>query len=60
MTVHVLVLWPVACLHPHNSISNVVVSLMIHDNIYKFFRNIFIYLQIHVNVYVNVNVYVHV
>ena len=24
----------VACLHPHNSISNVVVSLMIHDNIY--------------------------
>ena len=24
----------VACLHPHNSMSNVVVSFMIHDNMY--------------------------
>ena len=31
-TVHVHVLWPV--LYPHNSISNVVVSLTIHDNIH--------------------------
>ena len=30
----------VACLHPHTSISNVVVSLMIHDNtiVYNFFK----------------------
>ena len=32
-TVHVHVLWPVCT---HNSLSNVVVSLMIHDNIYLF------------------------
>ena len=30
------VLWPV-CLHPHNFISNVVVSLTIHDDKYIFF-----------------------
>ena len=28
----------VACLHPHNSISNVVVSLTIHDDRYTFKR----------------------
>ena len=33
----------VACLRPHNSISNVVVSLTIHDNI-----NIYVYLFIYV------------
>ena len=27
----------VACLHPHNSISNVVASVTIHDNIYMCF-----------------------
>ena len=31
------------CMHPHNSISNVVVSLTIHDNI-----NIYIYIYIYI------------
>ena len=40
----------VACLQPHNSISNVVVSLMIHDNIYIYiYTNIF-YIETYVNV----------
>ena len=42
----------VACLHPHNSVSNVVVSLTIHDNmnIYIYISIFkFIYLLIHVN-----------
>ena len=34
----------VACLHPHNSISTVVVSLTIHDNLY-------IHIQIHIYIY---------
>ena len=46
-----------ACLHPQNSISNVVVSLTIHDDTYMYTYTFF---EKYVNVYVyeNVDVYV--
>ena len=59
VAVHVHPVWH--CLHPHNSISNVVVSVTIHDDtymclyIYTFFEKF-----VNVNVYVYVYVYVHV
>ena len=43
---HVHVLWRV-CTHPHNSISNVVVSVTIHDNIYMY-KYIYIYMYMDV------------
>ena len=39
-----------ACLHPHNSIPNVVESLVIHDNIYIYNIQI-IYIFVKVNVF---------
>ena len=64
----------VACLHPHNSISNVVVSLTIHDNTYiyiyickrctknmKLLRKVInIHVRIHVHLHIHVQVHVHV
>ena len=52
----------VACLHPHNSISNVVVSLTIHDNL----KNIFIFskkpetiVEGHKHIHVRIHVHFH-
>ena len=50
----------VACLHPHNFISNVVVSLTIHDNMYIYTHIIYIYVHVNVIAYVYVYVYVYV
>ena len=50
----------VACLHPHYTISNVVVSLMIHDNMYMYmYMCMCVYVCLYVyNVYVCVCVHV--
>ena len=57
----------VACMHPHNSISNVVVSLTIHGNRNRYFliyvslwKVIHIYMWAYTRIFIHIHIHIHI